>query len=402
MPRASKILAAAGLFLLVVAGLWLLIAPGQLVKYPSDLDKTAVANGKLTLFLDPATSAPLAQPQTVPLTIRRRIRVVESTGSQATVFESSVEQLGTQPAATIEHQYVLDRSTLKNVDGTAAYAYAPTNVVNRSPYFSVNLPFDAGGRAYDIWKNEVDRAYRFRQTGTVERGDGVVLHVMTGSLENAAADSTYIDSLAAQGITRELTPEQVAAQLKAQGVDLGKLTPQLLPLLEPDERETVQSALGSAVPLKYFVSVKTRLLVEPTTGAIVSLDRIDQTLSATPDFSGLAPVAQILSKPELAAIPAVQAATEKLTALVDAPPARVFNLNYAQTPSSVADFVSYAESKADQIGLVKTTIPAGLAIGGAVLILIAVAIAFRRRPPTAVPAPPVTEPEAPPRVPAGV
>ena len=37
-------------------------------------------------------------------------------------------------------------------------------------------------------------------------------------------------------------------------------------------------------PLKYYVSVRTRLLVEPATGAIVSLDKIDQTLSAAPDL----------------------------------------------------------------------------------------------------------------------
>ena len=36
------------------------------------------------------------------------------------------------------------------------------------------------------------------------------------------------------------------------------------------------------MPIQYFVSVDTRLLVEPTTGAIVSLDHIEQTLSALP------------------------------------------------------------------------------------------------------------------------
>jgi hypothetical protein len=57
MRRATKLIGVIGLVLLVATGVWLLIAHGQLIRYPSDLDKTAVAEGKLTLFLDPATGA---------------------------------------------------------------------------------------------------------------------------------------------------------------------------------------------------------------------------------------------------------------------------------------------------------------------------------------------------------
>jgi hypothetical protein len=39
MRRATKIAAAIAASLWVAMGLWLLIAPGQLVKYPSDLDR---------------------------------------------------------------------------------------------------------------------------------------------------------------------------------------------------------------------------------------------------------------------------------------------------------------------------------------------------------------------------
>ena len=47
---------------LVAMGLWLLIAPGQLVKYPSDLDKHAVAEGTVSLFVEPETSTARAEP----------------------------------------------------------------------------------------------------------------------------------------------------------------------------------------------------------------------------------------------------------------------------------------------------------------------------------------------------
>jgi len=94
MRRATKIVAAVGVSLAVILGLWLLIAPGQLVKFPSDLDKTAVANGTLTLYLDPATATPTGSPQTLPLAIQRHVWVVDSTSSQATVEEASAEKIG--------------------------------------------------------------------------------------------------------------------------------------------------------------------------------------------------------------------------------------------------------------------------------------------------------------------
>jgi hypothetical protein len=58
MRTRSKVLIAIGAALAVLAGLWVVIAPGQLVKYPNDLDKTAVATGKVTLFVRPGTGKP--------------------------------------------------------------------------------------------------------------------------------------------------------------------------------------------------------------------------------------------------------------------------------------------------------------------------------------------------------
>ena len=133
MRRATKIAAAIGVVLLVAMGLWLLIAPGQLVKYPSDLDKTAVAQGQLSVFLDPGTGTAQSQPQQLPLQIRRHVRVVDSSGSQATVQETSTERAGRLPEQTLEQRYLIDRSSLENVKSERAYAYTPKNVSNRAP-----------------------------------------------------------------------------------------------------------------------------------------------------------------------------------------------------------------------------------------------------------------------------
>jgi hypothetical protein len=152
------------------------------------------------------------------------------------------------------------------------------------------------------------------------------------------------------------------------------------------------------VPLKYSVSVTTRLLVEPATGAIVSLDSIDQTLNATPDFAGFAQLAAILSTPRLADLPAVQSATSALEGIAALPPVVVFTMSYGQTPESVADFAAYAESKADEIALVERWIPIALAVLGAIALVAAAVMSRRqRRTPPAMPVVAEAEVPTPPR-----
>jgi hypothetical protein len=385
MRRVTKIAAAIGVSLLVALGLWLLIAPGQLVKYPSDLDKTAVAKGTLSLFIDPETATARAEPLAMPLDIRRHVRVVESSSSQATVQETSTERIGPLPEQVLEQRYVIDRSSLENVKSEQAYAYAPDNVTDRSPHYSINLPFGSEAGPYELWKNETGTAYAFERSGEDIERDGVTLMPMTGSLTDVPATTAYVDQLGGQGIAKSLTAEQMAAQLEAQGIDLQALTEQVLPAMTDPQRRLARTVLAQAVPLKYFVSVNTRLLVEPTTGAIVSLDSIDQTLSAAPDLEGFARLAEILDTPPLADLPAVQQLRETLAALAATEPVKVLALEYGQTPESVADFAAYAKDKASGITLVKTTIPLVLAILAGIALVAAGVLAARdrRRPPTA-------------------
>jgi hypothetical protein len=386
MRRATKIVAAIGVALAVILGLWLSIAPGQLVKYPSDLNKTAVASGTVNLYLDPATQTARTSPESLPLQIRRHVWVVESTGSQATVKESSAEKVGPLPEQTIQQQYVIDRSSLENLKSDQAYAYAPANVTDRAPFYSINLPFSTGAGPYKVWKNEVAAPYAFKQTGEPVERDGVTLIPMTGTLTNAPASAAYIDQLKGQGIAKTMTAQQLAAQLKARGIDLQALSAQILPKMTAAQRKLMQLALAEAVPIKYFVSVKTRLLVEPKTGAIVSLDSIDQTLSAAPDLAGFARVADVLTQPPLSGIPAVQQAATTIGALAKAPPVTVFTMHYGQTPQSVADFAAYAQDKANAIDLVEQTIPLALAILTGLTLIAAGVLAARDRRRTATPA----------------
>ena len=58
----------------------------------------------------------------------------------------------------------------------------------------------------------------------------------------------------------------------------------LLPQLSAEDRATGISLLAQNVPLKYTIDVHTVILVEPKTGAIVGLEKINQTLQEIIDL----------------------------------------------------------------------------------------------------------------------
>jgi Porin PorA len=380
MRTVAKVLVAIGAVVAVLAGLWALIAPGQLVKYPSDLNKTAVATGSFSLFVNPATGAPLARSQLLPLSIHRHVHVVSSTSSEAVVKEDDVEKIGSLPEQDLQQQYVLDRSTVKNLPSSKSYAYAPMNVVNRAPAYSINFPFDTGAGPYQVWKNEVGRSYTFRQQGASVSRDGLTLISLQGQLADVPAQPYYLAQLKALGLPTQTTIQGLAPQLKALGLDPAQLSTALLPRLSPSDRGLIQSALARPIGLRYVVSVNTRLLVQPTTGAIVSLDRINQTLGVQPQFAALTQFGAVLGKPQYRSSAVIRTAASILAKLAQSPPtATVFTFSYGQTPASVADFASYANSKANSIDAVETTIPLVILLLGVVSAAIGLAIYYRDR-----------------------
>ena len=94
--------------------------------------------------------------------------------------------------------------------------------------------------------------------------------------------------------------------------------------------------------------------MEPTTGAIVGFEQINQTLYATPDIQGIGRIQTILNKPEYAKNAAVQAAATAIGKLVRNPPrSRIFNITYGQVPASVNDLAEFARCRADKITVAK-------------------------------------------------
>jgi hypothetical protein len=381
----SRLLIGVGVLLMILAGVWRLAVPPLAIKLPDDLDKTAHATGTFTLYLNPATKTPIDDPQSYPLDIERRLRVASSTSKTAVLREDDVEVIKGLPDPvghqTLVQQYVLDRRSMKDVDSDQAYAYSASSKVDRSPAYSVQLPFDTGKGPYQIWKNEAGRSYAFTGEGTTH-ANGITVQLLHGTLKGAKVEPYYIDTLSSV-LPKTLTPAEAAAQLESQGVDAAALTTVVLPQLDPADRAEITSILSQPVNLRYTVDVDTHLGIEQRTGAIVNLRKIDQTIYVSPDVTGIGRAQLILAEQKYADKPVVVAASPVLNKLVTSPPRlKAYSYAYSQTPASVADISSYAKDKGDQIDLVQRTVPLVLLIAGAVVLLVGVVLLFvtRRRP----------------------
>ena len=108
----------------------------------------------------------------MPLDIERHIRSLgdESGSSRVVVEETITQQAGDLVDATQTNVYVMDRRTLQNVADDRAYAFDPSNVVDRSGAYRLNLPFDTSSDAtYAIYKNEI--AHDLRDAREHDRAD---------------------------------------------------------------------------------------------------------------------------------------------------------------------------------------------------------------------------------------
>ena len=115
--RTSKIvLLVIGVLVLVVAAIWRPVVAPQLTKLPTSLDINYRFTGTYTGYVNQSTGARLAAPQNLPLSIDRQVKAVpaQSTSSELVVNDASTVAIGPDKTPQIL-QYVLDRSTAKNV-----------------------------------------------------------------------------------------------------------------------------------------------------------------------------------------------------------------------------------------------------------------------------------------------
>lgn len=374
-----------GALLVIGAGIWRGVAAPALVKFPLDTNTTLHYKGQFVTFVDPSTGATLLRPASASLVMDRQIRAVpgQSTGSVAIVHEDITLHYSGQ--AVPEHNvYAIDRSSMANVTSHLAWTFAPGNPGAKPGSYYVTLPMNLqpGTTSLPIWKPETATTYQLKALPTSERYstvDGLRVAWFSGVLPMTPVAPYERRALAARGLPMTISPAQVEAELSAGGVSVPALTTALAPVLSPAETTKVLAVLSHPVTLRYSAYGNGFLGAETRTGRIIELKQVVDGIAVAPDTSGLRTLVGVLqAHPTVPGVPAAVAALQRLE---NAPPQKVYQLNYTQTPASVASVVTTTQSQLGQITLVEEVIPIVAGVLGLLLIAVGLLL-LRRRPPT--------------------
>ncbi len=385
--RTSKVvLLVIGLLVLVVAAIWRPVVAPQLTKLPTSLDTSYRFAGTYTGYVNQSTGARLGAPQDLPLSIDRQFKAVpaQSTSSELVVKDASTLTIG-QNKSPVVAQYVLDRSTSKNVRSPYAYALVPGNVVDRSGSYSLGPPPGVDtAKTYSYWVDEIGKTTPITYANATQTIDGLAVQQWQ---TNLPATPMLASMISAMHLPTAMPFAAFAAQLKAQGKDLAAGLQALSPSLTAAEKTSLAALAATPIPLQYLYASHTKLLVEPATGMIVDIVNFVRSYSVRlnlgPFAAGLAPILAAHPANPVAAL--LAAGSKQLTA---APAQPLYTLTFHQTPASVTDLAGQAGHNANLLKILEVWIPIGLGVIGLILVGLAFTGRWRREPPTTKPAQP--------------
>jgi Porin PorA len=369
MLRGGKWLTGVGVGFLVLSLLWLVFAVPALVRYPLDVDATPIYEGKFTLFVDANTFAPLDTPQVLPLKVTRHIDALgsKSSYSKVVVSEKIDFDAGGQFSQKQDNQYVMDRRSMKNVQSDDAYAFTSDNVVDRSPAFRLNFPLDTDANSeYLIYKNETASTYTAGPDPVEPKleVDGLHLVAFAASSKPTPISPAYI-ALLSQSVPlpKTLTITQLTPLLLQAGIDVPGTLTALQPVITPEDLTTLTKLASQPIALQYLDTFSGGDAVEPTTGAIVVVHNVVETVSATAAPEASQPIVDVLGRyPQ---VPEAKAALEGLNALATNP-IPLFRNEFSQTDASIKDIAGQVKDQKDKIDLAKKTVPTVLVVLGVV------------------------------------
>jgi hypothetical protein len=386
------VVAVIGVVAFVGSFVWRSVAVPALVRFPTDFDVSPQYTGTVTLFIDPATYLPLAQPRQFPLTVNRTVKGVSNESSNDLVVLD--ETLGLNATGlfqlTQRNRYVMNRRTIANVDDPRAYAFTPDNKVNRAGDFRLNFPFDTKSITYPIYKNEIGTAY---QVAPANPSKGTVAGMSTiafaGNEPAKPVTAAYLSWLGqAVKLPSQLSLDQLKPILKGAGFDLDVMLPKLLPQLSAADVQALAGLAQKPIDVAYQMAFTGTDQVEPYTGAIADVPAVDEMVTAVPTGDSVSTLRSVLQR-----YPGSAEAQSGLAAIatINAAPIKIFENKYAQTQASVIAVSKTIKDERDKRRLVESTVPNAMLIGGIVLAVVGALLVFlprRRRPAPSAPAPP--------------
>lgn len=346
----------------------------KMVTFPA-FDQTVAMSGTVTFHADPATFVPLTTATTADFEDSRRTQTPGLLAQHATVLTTDAISVDGR-RSTVTAQYVLDVNTLRHLRTALAWSFTGTNSADRSHAYAVNLPFNTGPGPYQIWLNEADRAYTATQVGQPFEENGLTVIRLQGHLDATPVDPAFIADLSRSGLPAGLTLHQLQHAISVRGVAVDPSFPTIPAGLSPDE----VAALDDPIPLDYTMTADSSLLVEPRTGTIVAVEKMDETFTARLDSGALSAVEAVTGKHPGA--PGMAANASAVAALAAVPEGPAFDLRYAQTPASVKSLSGWAAAQRDWANRITRVIPTTLFAVGLVVIglgALAGVVAWRRR-----------------------
>ena len=210
--------------------------------------------------------------------------------------------------------------------------------------------------------------------------DGLSLTRFTGTAPSTPVEPALLAQLGQQGLPSTLTVQQLGLRAPAPASTPGAADDAIAQLDDPADRAEAKALFTAPVPMAFGLSTDGSLLVEPVSGIVVAVERVDHTLSMTPVVAQLGRLQLILGQSRYAGKPVVATGAQALARLAAHPPAVPYaKLTYSQDAASVAQAASYARSRAGHIQLWTRTVPLVLAGVGVVLVLVGFVIRPRRR-----------------------
>ena len=200
----------------------------------------------------------------------------QSTSSELVVNDASTVVIGPDKTPQIL-QYVLDRSTAKNVKSPHAYALVPGNVVDRTGSYSLGPPPGADtAKAYPMWVDEIGKTVPITYANATQTVHGVAVREWQLKLPATPMAASFVSAM---HLPTTMSFADFEAQLKAQGTDLALGLKVLSGSLTAAEKTRLAALTAKPIPLQYFYAITIKLLVEPASGTIVD------TLTAVRSYS---------------------------------------------------------------------------------------------------------------------
>jgi hypothetical protein len=338
-----------GLALVVGAALVSWVIAPRLTVLPGDTNALRVYGGQASIMVNPTsltgTTFGPGILRNVPVELWHHTQVTKTDGDAALVSDGRSVRMAGFTIADLEYLFGVDRTTMQADD---SFPEAPPH-----EGLTFNWPIGTEQHDYTGWVVDVQRTTHMNYVGEGTRG-GLPVYIF----QTKVPTSEIRDPQLLELLPPTLTKEQVL-----------ELTPSLqLPTEKLLELQKVLDRLPDPVPMKYTYSLEATYWIAPDTGIVIDSKRHEVRTANFVDGDKLVPATPIM------------------------------DMSYQATPTSLAAAVQDARDGADQIHLIRTTVPTVALISGIVLCVIGVVLLVwrrRSRPPVAAEPASPTQPDVP-------